>query len=176
MRLMTNNPAKYGGIEGYGLEIVDRVPLHTEPTAENIAYLQAKQRKLGHLLDLDDDEQLGRELIQVGEYNGAEGELDATGMRFAIAVARFNQDITEALLDGAQRTLEKHDAGDVDGRVGAGRVRAAARRQAARGVGCGRRRHLPRRGRPRRDGALRVRGGRVRGRAHARRRSTPASR
>ena len=57
---MTNNPAKYGGIEGYGLEIVERVPLHTEPTDENIAYLRAKQRKLGHLLELDDeDEQLG---------------------------------------------------------------------------------------------------------------------
>jgi 3,4-dihydroxy 2-butanone 4-phosphate synthase/GTP cyclohydrolase II len=59
MRLMTNNPAKYGGIEGYGLEIVDRVPLHTVPTNENIAYLRAKQRKMGHLLDLEEDEQLG---------------------------------------------------------------------------------------------------------------------
>jgi 3,4-dihydroxy 2-butanone 4-phosphate synthase/GTP cyclohydrolase II len=59
MRLMTNNPAKYGGIEGYGLEIVDRVPLNTEPTHENIAYLRAKQRKLGHLLELEEDEQLG---------------------------------------------------------------------------------------------------------------------
>jgi 3,4-dihydroxy 2-butanone 4-phosphate synthase/GTP cyclohydrolase II len=59
MRLMTNNPAKYGGIDGYGLEIVDRVPLHTEPNHENIAYLRTKQRKLGHLLELADDEQLG---------------------------------------------------------------------------------------------------------------------
>ena len=59
MRLMTNNPAKYGGIEGYGLEIVERVPLHTVPNNENIAYLRAKQRKLGHLLELGDDEQLG---------------------------------------------------------------------------------------------------------------------
>jgi 3,4-dihydroxy 2-butanone 4-phosphate synthase/GTP cyclohydrolase II len=59
MRLITNNPAKYGGIEGYGLEIVDRVPLNTEPTHENIAYLRAKQRKLGHLLELEEDEQLG---------------------------------------------------------------------------------------------------------------------
>jgi 3,4-dihydroxy 2-butanone 4-phosphate synthase/GTP cyclohydrolase II len=59
MRLMTNNPAKYGGIEGYGLEIVDRVPMQTVPTTENIAYLRAKQRKLGHLLELEDDEQLG---------------------------------------------------------------------------------------------------------------------
>ena len=51
MRLMTNNPAKYGGIEGYGLEIVERVPVQTEPTDENIAYLRAKQSKLGHLLE-----------------------------------------------------------------------------------------------------------------------------
>jgi 3,4-dihydroxy 2-butanone 4-phosphate synthase/GTP cyclohydrolase II len=56
MRLMTNNPAKYGGIEGYGLEIVERVPLRTTPTHENIAYLRTKQEKLGHLLDLDGEE------------------------------------------------------------------------------------------------------------------------
>ncbi|HTL84141.1 MAG TPA: bifunctional 3,4-dihydroxy-2-butanone-4-phosphate synthase/GTP cyclohydrolase II [Acidimicrobiia bacterium] len=59
MRLMTNNPAKYGGIEGYGLEIVERVPMTTEPTDENIAYLRAKQEKLGHLLDLAPDQELG---------------------------------------------------------------------------------------------------------------------
>ena len=53
MRLMTNNPAKYGGLEGYGLEIVDRVPLRATPTDENIAYLRTKQEKLGHLLDLE---------------------------------------------------------------------------------------------------------------------------
>jgi 3,4-dihydroxy 2-butanone 4-phosphate synthase / GTP cyclohydrolase II len=54
MRIMTNNPAKYGGLEGYGLEIVERVPLRTEPTDENISYLRTKQDKLGHLLDIDD--------------------------------------------------------------------------------------------------------------------------
>jgi len=53
MRLMTNNPAKYGGLEGYGLEIVERVPLRATPTHENIAYLRTKQEKLGHLLDLE---------------------------------------------------------------------------------------------------------------------------
>ena len=56
MRLMTNNPAKYGGLEGYGLEIVERVPLRTEPNDENISYLRAKQDKLGHYLDLDEHE------------------------------------------------------------------------------------------------------------------------
>jgi len=54
MRLMTNNPAKYGGIEGYGLEIVERVPLQALPNDENIAYLRAKQAKLGHELGLED--------------------------------------------------------------------------------------------------------------------------
>jgi 3,4-dihydroxy 2-butanone 4-phosphate synthase / GTP cyclohydrolase II len=59
MRLLTNNPAKYGGIDGYGLEIVERVPLQTVPTDENIAYLRAKQSKLGHLLGIDDPQELG---------------------------------------------------------------------------------------------------------------------
>ena len=53
MRVMTNNPAKYGGLEGFGLEIVERVPLSVTPNAENIAYLRTKQEKMGHLLGLD---------------------------------------------------------------------------------------------------------------------------
>ena len=52
IHLMTNNPAKYGGLHGYGLEITGRVPLHTEPTAHNIAYLRTKQERMGHLLGL----------------------------------------------------------------------------------------------------------------------------
>ncbi|MBK9178347.1 MAG: bifunctional 3,4-dihydroxy-2-butanone-4-phosphate synthase/GTP cyclohydrolase II [Acidimicrobiales bacterium] len=51
MRLMTNNPAKYGGLEGFGLEIVGRVPLETAPNPENIRYLRTKRERLGHLLD-----------------------------------------------------------------------------------------------------------------------------
>jgi 3,4-dihydroxy 2-butanone 4-phosphate synthase / GTP cyclohydrolase II len=54
MRLMTNNPAKYTGLSGFGLEIVERVPLASEPTAENVHYLRTKQHKLGHLLGLDE--------------------------------------------------------------------------------------------------------------------------
>ncbi|HVM10920.1 MAG TPA: bifunctional 3,4-dihydroxy-2-butanone-4-phosphate synthase/GTP cyclohydrolase II [Actinomycetota bacterium] len=50
MRLLTNNPSKRAGLEGYGLSIVDRIPLETEPTAENLEYLRAKREKLGHLL------------------------------------------------------------------------------------------------------------------------------
>jgi 3,4-dihydroxy 2-butanone 4-phosphate synthase/GTP cyclohydrolase II len=51
MRLLTNNPAKYGGLDGYGLEIVERVPLQSVPNAENIRYLRTKQQRLGHLLE-----------------------------------------------------------------------------------------------------------------------------
>jgi 3,4-dihydroxy 2-butanone 4-phosphate synthase/GTP cyclohydrolase II len=52
MRLLTNNPDKRAGLEGYGLAIDERVPLQVEPTAENIGYLRTKQEKLGHLLDM----------------------------------------------------------------------------------------------------------------------------
>jgi 3,4-dihydroxy 2-butanone 4-phosphate synthase/GTP cyclohydrolase II len=51
MRLLTNNPAKRAGLEGYGLSIAERVPLETSPTPENLHYLQTKRAKLGHLLD-----------------------------------------------------------------------------------------------------------------------------
>ena len=49
LRLMTNNPRKLVGLEGYGLEIVERVPLQADATPENRAYLAAKRDKLGHL-------------------------------------------------------------------------------------------------------------------------------
>jgi 3,4-dihydroxy 2-butanone 4-phosphate synthase/GTP cyclohydrolase II len=50
MRLMTNNPKKIIGLEGYGLEVVDRVPIEEQPTDTNIEYLRTKQIKMGHLL------------------------------------------------------------------------------------------------------------------------------
>ncbi|MGH2805847.1 MAG: bifunctional 3,4-dihydroxy-2-butanone-4-phosphate synthase/GTP cyclohydrolase II [Actinomycetota bacterium] len=51
MRLLTNNPTKRAGLEGYGLKIVDRVPLQSDPNPENLRYLETKREKLGHLLD-----------------------------------------------------------------------------------------------------------------------------
>jgi len=57
MRIMTNNPSKYGGLEGFGLNIVERVPLESSPTAFNIDYLRTKRERLGHMLGgLDDVE------------------------------------------------------------------------------------------------------------------------
>ena len=51
LRLITNNPRKYIGLSGYGLEIVERVPLEIEPNACNIKYLKTKKEKMGHILD-----------------------------------------------------------------------------------------------------------------------------
>lgn len=50
MRLLTNNPRKIVGLEGFGLELVERVPLQIPPKKENIKYLKTKQEKLGHFL------------------------------------------------------------------------------------------------------------------------------
>ena len=50
LRLMTNNPAKLAGLEGYGLRIVDRVPLPVHPHPENIRYLRTKRDRMGHAL------------------------------------------------------------------------------------------------------------------------------
>lgn len=50
IRLLTNNPKKVIALDGYGLEIVDRIPIEVQPTEENLKYLTAKRDKLGHLL------------------------------------------------------------------------------------------------------------------------------
>ncbi|TVT24150.1 bifunctional 3,4-dihydroxy-2-butanone-4-phosphate synthase/GTP cyclohydrolase II [Amycolatopsis acidiphila] len=50
--LMTNNPHKYGGLDGHGVRVTGRVPLQTEPTRHNIRYLVTKRDRMGHLLDL----------------------------------------------------------------------------------------------------------------------------
>ena len=54
IRLMTNNPKKIVGLEGYGLEVVEQVPIVVDPNPSNIRYLKTKQDKLGHLLDIKD--------------------------------------------------------------------------------------------------------------------------
>jgi 3,4-dihydroxy 2-butanone 4-phosphate synthase / GTP cyclohydrolase II len=51
MKLMTNNPKKIVGLEGYGLKVIERVPIETKPTERNIIYLKTKKKKMGHILD-----------------------------------------------------------------------------------------------------------------------------
>ncbi len=52
MRIITNNPKKIIGLEGYGLKVTGRVPIQIEPQAENINYLRTKKEKMGHILDV----------------------------------------------------------------------------------------------------------------------------
>jgi 3,4-dihydroxy 2-butanone 4-phosphate synthase/GTP cyclohydrolase II len=56
IRLMTNNPRKIAGLEGYGLQIVERVPVEIKPGKNNRFYLSTKQKKLGHLLNVSSGE------------------------------------------------------------------------------------------------------------------------
>lgn len=57
IRLLTNNPRKITGLEGYGLQVVERVPLQMKENEDNTGYLHTKQLKLGHMLKFDDMEQ-----------------------------------------------------------------------------------------------------------------------
>jgi 3,4-dihydroxy 2-butanone 4-phosphate synthase/GTP cyclohydrolase II len=60
LRLMTNNPRKIVGLEGYGLEVVERVPLVIPPTATSLGYLTTKREKLGHLIQPGSPRRKGR--------------------------------------------------------------------------------------------------------------------
>jgi 3,4-dihydroxy 2-butanone 4-phosphate synthase/GTP cyclohydrolase II len=53
LRLLTNNPVKKAGLEGYGLEVVEKVPLFIEPNKYNINYMETKQVKMGHHYRID---------------------------------------------------------------------------------------------------------------------------
>lgn len=76
MKLMTNNPAKYCGLKGYGLAIAGRVPLVTPITTENKRYLETKRAKMGHVYDSDFKSRLNS-LIIGGNGNTAPVAVDA---------------------------------------------------------------------------------------------------
>jgi len=66
MRLLTNNPAKRVGLDGYGLHIIERVPLPVRANSENIRYLMTKRDRMGHdLTGLDDYD----EAVQMTGYD-----------------------------------------------------------------------------------------------------------
>jgi 3,4-dihydroxy 2-butanone 4-phosphate synthase / GTP cyclohydrolase II len=53
LRLMTNNPKKIIGLQGYGLEVIERIPIECKPGKKNLNYLKTKKKKMGHLLNID---------------------------------------------------------------------------------------------------------------------------
>jgi 3,4-dihydroxy 2-butanone 4-phosphate synthase/GTP cyclohydrolase II len=72
MRLLTNNPAKRVGLEGYGLEVTGRVPLPISPNPENVRYLRTKRDRMGHdLANLEEFDQVGADLDPAPNGNGA---------------------------------------------------------------------------------------------------------
>ena len=135
MRLLTNNPAKRVGLDGYGLHIIERVPLPVRANAENIRYLMTKRDRMGHdLIGLDDydearapwtsyDEsvycsvsarQLRARARRSPELSGGAGvpdlpQLDASGLTLAIVASTWHETICDALLDGARKVAA--DAG-----------------------------------------------------------------
>ncbi|MBN2542990.1 bifunctional 3,4-dihydroxy-2-butanone-4-phosphate synthase/GTP cyclohydrolase II [bacterium] len=58
IRLLTNNPRKVVGLEGYGLQVVERVPIQVEPSDENINYLKTKKEKMGHIMNFEDEKDI----------------------------------------------------------------------------------------------------------------------
>jgi len=60
IKLMTNNPAKYHGLKGFGLTIVGRVPLFAPITLDNKRYIETKREKMGHVFEDDADSEFAR--------------------------------------------------------------------------------------------------------------------
>jgi 3,4-dihydroxy 2-butanone 4-phosphate synthase/GTP cyclohydrolase II len=54
IRLLTNNPRKVIGLEGYGLKVVETIPIIVPPNPYNLRYLETKQKKMGHLLKIEE--------------------------------------------------------------------------------------------------------------------------
>ncbi len=75
IRQLTNNPKKIAGLEGYGLKVVEQVPIEVSPGAENLRYLQTKRDKMGHRLHHQD---LRFEMEDDGEGGELGGEADGT--------------------------------------------------------------------------------------------------
>jgi 3,4-dihydroxy 2-butanone 4-phosphate synthase/GTP cyclohydrolase II len=73
LRLMSNNPRKFSALSGYGLEIVERVPLEVAPTEQNLRYLRTKKEKMGHMLDLEDPGEEGGGSDGPGQPEGGGG-------------------------------------------------------------------------------------------------------
>ena len=170
IRILTNNPKKILGLEGYGLSVTDQVPIQSVPNPHNEAYLRAKRDRMGHALHhqgLPLDEQLLYEEHRKDEENRRESPpgtiRPVTDEQLLRAVQRRGsrgpraqrvRGLRRDLLRGHRRAAAERRCRGVRSRrrqrglgshlPGAGRLRAALRRQALRRVRPLRRGRLPR--------------------------------
>ena len=188
IRLLTNNPKKIVGLEGYGLSVTDQIPIEHAPGEHNRDYLRAKKDRLGHLLHHQglalDEEMIHEEQVDDRDRAAAERRpLRAGPGPEAPPVSDLVRGLRRPLLRGPRAAAGRgrHARVPRGGRVGrrargARRVRAAAGGEVLRRVGPLRRRGLPGRRDPRRDRPLRVRLRRGRARDRSACSWTPACR
>ena len=160
IRILTNNPKKIRGLEGYGLRVTDQIPIEHMPNPHNEAYLRTKAERMGHTL----------------HHQGLPLDEEMIAEEHEAASAEPLRDRRRPLLRGPGRAARGVRDGGASRRPAArgrrlrrpGRLRAAARREVLRRVRPLRGRRGARRGDPRRDVALRPRLRGVRARAHGR--------
>ena len=125
IRILTNNPKKIVGLEGYGLSVTEQVPIESDPNTHNEAYLRVKRDKMGHSLHhqglaldeemIHDEEERdagrrrARRMAEAGaflETFGDEEREALSPLRFAVCVGRFYEDLANRLLEGADEGFE----------------------------------------------------------------------
>ena len=158
IRILTNNPKKIHGLEGYGLSVAEQVPIQSVPNPHNQGYLDAKRDKMGHVLHHQglplDEEMIHDEHEKRCDRQMAEPTTANT--RSASRPSTRTSPSAGQLRDrGVRRARRQPDVGPHV--RGPGRLRAAVRGEALRRVRALRRRRLPRRRHPRRDRPLRLR-------------------
>ena len=122
IRILTNNPKKIRGLEGYGLSVSEQIPIEHAPNEHNEAYLRTKAERMGHTLHhqgLNLDEELlhaerEQDRARPASRRGRRGPGLRLSERFAIAVARFYEDLAERLVAGARAAFAEHGVEDVE--------------------------------------------------------------
>ena len=176
IRLLTNNPKKIVGLEGYGLSVSEQVPIESDPNSHNEAYLRAKRDKMGHSLHHQglalDEEMLHDEEerdaperamadgdgVFLEEFSGrGEGRAGGRCASRSASAASTRTSPTASPAVPTKASARRCPGQRRQPRLGTRRLRAALRGQAARRERRLRRRRLPRRRDPRRDRPLRLR-------------------
>ena len=173
IRILTNNPKKIRGLEGYGLSVSAQMPIEHAPNEHNEAYLRTKAQRMGHILHHQglnlDEELLHSERRPTRERPRASRRADGEqGPRVSASAGRGRalRDRRRALLRGSRRASARGRAGGVRRGTAATTSRCStcrapsscrSRRSYAAELGALRGRRLPRRGDPRRDRPLRLR-------------------